>query len=325
MAREFIDGFESGSTDLWKSIGATIPGAADAATYGFIAGGTYCADCASTSKILMKALTPRDEYYFAFKVRLAAAPALTFSGGATSLGMVIIRPGQAVAAYRGGGRYYDNAFTSLVATGTSAQPSSGNILVEVWYKPHTDTGRFVVKVNGVTDIDFTGRTADSVVQVSGLVLSYGYFDDVVVDSAGWVGNTSVQAVTITGAGSTTQFTASAGANYTCVDEIPYADTDYVYTNTAGNADTYTVSDISAGTSSVKCVQVQARADYTGAATPVHLNLVVRSGGTDYPSADVAVTTAATSLCAVWVTDPATSSAWTATGVNSAEIGVKAKA
>jgi hypothetical protein len=85
-----------------------------------------------------------------------------------------------------------------------------------------------------------------------------WIDDVIFDDSTWVGPSSIQGLVPTGAGATTQFDPSTGSNYACVDEVPASDTDYIYTNTANDVDTYACGNLTGTINSVKAVQVQAR-------------------------------------------------------------------
>jgi len=72
--------------------------------------------------------------------------------------------------------------------------------------------------------------------------------------------------------------SSAGANWDCVEEIPYSDADYVSTNVTGKTDLYEVTDLVGSIHSVKCVQVAARSIKEGSPTPRICNWPVAVGG-----------------------------------------------
>jgi len=119
---------------------------------------------------------------------------------------------------------------------------------------------------------------------------------------------------------------STGSNYACVDEKPPSETDYIAVNHIGNVDTYAAGNLVGTIGQVKCVQLQALAIVEGEPTPTNLQLAIRSGGADYFGSSHAVpNTASTQLASLWPTDPATGLAWTESGVNAMEIGVKAVA
>jgi hypothetical protein len=236
------------------------------------------------------------------------------------------------------------AITVLAYRGTTQITSSAGgvlspntvYLIEVYFKLGDTDGRWVVKADGVTILDFTGDTnpgldADfDTIYFGGKTIStfyYGYIDDVRIDNANWIGDTVVLGIAPTGAGATTQWDPSAGANFACVDEVPPSDADYVSTNVNDEIDTYALGDlpVSPPIQSVKCVQVNARARKEGASTPQKIALVVRAGGTDYPSGDKVLTTSFKGHANLWEQNPNTAAAWTESGVNGIEAGVKARA
>ena len=196
-------------------------------------------------------------------------------------------------------------------------------------------GVFDVKVNGVSAIIFAGNTTPGPTTINRLQLgslgwnsfsaSGGYFDDVILDDAAWIGNTKIQGVAVNGAGGFAQFNPSTGANYQTVDEIPPSDTDYNETTIADKVDTFAHAALTGSPTSVKCVQVQARGKLIGSPTPVNLKLAINSGATLYLSPNNALNLAVKAVSGLWATDPNTGLPWTVAGVNATEIGYKSAA
>lgn len=311
MARLFIDGGESGSGDLWDA--GQQPSASASTPYD----GTYKLSIVTSAS---KSGFSNSELYFAFRYYRYAATAASvigFYGSSTLLGRL----------YREGTSNYLQAQRGTLTTLATGTHSIGDAwtLIEVWYKPHDSTGRFVVKVGGITDIDYTGDTTEGGTTIDQIQLSIGHYDNFIVDSAAWIGDTRIQAIVPSGAGTTTEWDPSAGSNYECVDERPYSDTDYVSTNVNDETDTYAFGNLTGSISSIKCVQVQARAAKEGASTPTNIALVARPASTDYASGDKALSTSYGSLFNIWETDPETTSAWIESGVNASEFGVKSRA
>jgi hypothetical protein len=326
VARIFIDGFESGVHDMWDVGNATV-----VSSTGFDMDGNYCIDMNSSSEYLQKNITDDDEMYFALLYRVISATKgrgiLSVWKDSTPL-LTIARNGtnQYIRAMTGGGDV-------TLVTGTHALSINTTYLIEIRIKiGDAGVGRVEVKIDGVQDIDFTGDTkpgADT--QFNRVRLGstgdtdtycYAYFDNFIVDDAGWIGDTKIQAILPTGAGATTGWTPSAGNNYACVDEVPPSDADYVSINAIDTTDTYAAGDLSGTIGTIKCVQVQSRTRTDGTPTPENLKLVVRSGGTDYLSADKAVPAAEHGLCSIWETNPADSAAWEEADVNGMEIGIR---
>lgn len=136
----------------------------------------------------------------------------------------------------------------------------------------------------------------------------------------WTNDTRVDSKLPDGAGNSTQFTASTGSNYDCVNDATWNSTDYVDDSTAGHKDTYTFGDISHNPPNIYAVLVTAVAqkDDAGARS---LKMVVRRSSTDYSGSSVSLTQGSyVRVVDIRETDPSTSAAWTATNFNAAEFG-----
>ncbi len=154
-----------------------------------------------------------------------------------------------------------------------------------------------------------------------------YDDFYVCDGAGavnndFLGNVQVTTLFPSGAGFTTNFTPSAGANYTCVDEqLINEDTDYVESSTAAHKDTYAYDNVGALTD-IKGLQIDTLCRETDV-TSYSLKTPIRSNATDYDdSAQVIGTTDYTFKRRIAELDPNTSAAWLEAAVNAAEFGIK---
>ena len=326
MARVFIDGFESGDHDMWDVEGNATAVSSD----GLDMDGSYCLDLNSVSEYLGKNITAEDEMYFAFLYRPtngsnSKSILALLNGGTVIVGIRRNVTTGFLEAYRGG---------VLINTGSISLQLNVTSLIEIHVKVADSGGRIETKVDGVTDIDFTGDTkpgADTQFNLVRLgfyaasVYVYAYFDNLIMDDAAWIGDTKIQVVVPTGAGTTTGWTPSAGNNWACVDEIPASDVDYVSINSNDVVDTYATGNMAGTIGSVKCVQIQSRARTDGAPTPTNLKLAVRSGGTDYFSGDNAVPATEKSLWNLWENNPADAAAWEESDVNNIEIGIKSAA
>ncbi len=326
MARIFIDGFESGGLDLWDNIGSGA--SAIAAPAGM--DGSYAGQVGTTNAFLEKALIAAAEYYAAFLSKITFTYAVStsicqFKSGSTIL-VDIKRNGSSgrIEAYRG---------STIIATGTIVLNVNQLYHLQIRANIHDTTGVVQVKVDGVLDLDFSGDTkpgADTTINafqmgqttINPMTIQ---FDNLVVDAAAWPGKTNIQAIRPSGAGNSTQWTPSAGANWDCVDEVPVSDADNVVTNANDQVDLYAAGNLAGTIDSVVCVQVQARAVKEGVATPQNLALGVRTGATDYFSSDKVIPTAAKSVFNLWAQNPNTAASWTKTEVDGVEIGIKSRA
>lgn len=161
---------------------------------------------------------------------------------------------------------------------------------------------------------------------AGAVYTYDYCDLYVCDASGsvnndFLGDCRVECLLPSGAGTNTAFTASTGANYTCVDENPATDdTDYVESSTATQKDTYAMGNLSSTANAVYGVQTCMTARKTDAGAR-SVAAVVRSGSTDYDGATVSLADTYSILTEIRETDPNNGS-WTPTTVNAMEAGIK---
>ena len=199
-------------------------------------------------------------------------------------------------------------------------------------------GSVILRCDGVQILSFTGDTKNggsnstidevfwnTYVGTSGIV----YLDDIyILDSAGsaphntFLGEVRIYTTLPTAAGATTQWTPSAGTNFGAVDDNPYSASDYVSTATSGNRDTYAMSDLPSGIGTIFAVRTIAIAKKSDAGA-ASLKVVDRSGGTNYYGTTTALVTGDVSIPgAIRTVDPATSAAWTASGVNALEAGVE---
>jgi hypothetical protein len=325
MARVFIDGFEAQDLSLWDVTEFAVVSAAQPGMTG-----SYCLNLNYNATVgtVLKTLPASAEYYFAFKIRMSNTDAhgiLFVRNGNTVIGR-IVTSGGLIKVYSG---------ASLRATGTKPLAPFTTYLMEIRYKVGDADGIIQVKVNGLIDVNYSGDTqpgADTQIntifmgrEATYVTYAAAYYDDFIVDNSSWIGNTFVQLVRPTGAGTSTQWTPSAGANYECVDETPYDDVDFISTNIVDKLDFYAMSNLTGEIGSIKCVQARALAKQEGTPDVTNLKLAVRTGGVDHFSADLPIGTALTPLLKVWEANPETTNPWTEAQLNDIELGVKAAA
>lgn len=136
----------------------------------------------------------------------------------------------------------------------------------------------------------------------------------------WTNDTRIDHRVVDGPGDTTQFTASAGSNYQCVDDPNWNATDYVASSTAGHQDLYTFGDISHNPPNIFAVMrtAVAQKDDAGARS---LKLITKRAGTIYAGAALGLNQGSyVRLFDIQATDPSTSAAWDQAGVNAAQHG-----
>jgi len=323
MARIFLDGLESGGVDLFTAnSGATV-----VSTSGLSMDGTYCLEINGSGDYVTKNVTAASEMYFAFLYRPTSYSnsIIAFYMGAVLLGQLRLSSTGNIVTY---------SSTTILQTSADILAIGTTYLIEVHYKIADSGGQLDVKLNGLQILTYLGDTKPGTETtfnsfrlgyVTSSQYGYAYYDNIILESSGWVGSTHIQALLPTAAGTTTEFTPSAGANYACVDERPASNADYVSINAVDKTDTYAMGDLVGAIGAIKAVQVQARVVREGDSVPLNIKLAVRSGGSDYLSANNAIPSSASGVAAIWEVDPDTSSAWLSAGVNAIETGFKTAA
>lgn len=323
MSRIFIDGFESGEHDMWDiNAGAIVM-----SPVGLPMDGDYCLDLVGNTDHLDKNIAVTNEMYFAFLYRPSAEDSVSmislWDGTVWKIRLNRASSSNVIIFYRGG--------TQLDA-GTIALTVGGTYLIEFWCLIHGISGRMVVKVDGITDIDYTGDTEHLTGdKFNKVMLGYdtgvssypgAYFDNFIMDDSSWIGDTKIQALVPTGVGNSSDWTPSVGNNYACVDEIPPNDADYVSVNAVNATDTYITENLSGSIDSIKCIQVQSRSRKEGIPIPTNLKLITRVNGTNYLSGDKPVPSSMESRYNLWELNPDDSQAWEEVDINAMEIGIR---
>lgn len=160
---------------------------------------------------------------------------------------------------------------------------------------------------------------------SGSVTSY-YDDLYLCDTAGtrnndFFGDVRIDAVLPNADGSYRDFVPDSGtAHFSRVNEAVADQTTYVASSTLGGKDSYGFTDLTAIVGNVRGVQLvdAATKDDAGARSISHL---AKQGVSEQYSSAIALSTDRKLYTTVHETDPATGSAWTQAGINSAEFGV----
>lgn len=334
MARIFIDGFENGDLGNWS-----YAGRADLYSSSLVSGfkGVYNIFTDRNSQLAHLFSPSLTTLKMAFKICRqgtddGAGDIIRFKDSATTVCLILLLNSITSKLEVHLGEYNG----TLLASGNTAFVRGETRLIEIAYTPLNSGGTITVKMDGVQELTYTGDTTAGLENIS--IIHFGdiggnsgrgvemCLDDVVVDDINWIGNTYIQKGQVSGAGTTTQFTPSgAVSNYECVDEIPYSDTDFNYSNTIGHIDSFAISPMTGAVSDIKSVQLEARISYEGTPTPTHVQLGVRSGGTDYFDTDISPALSFGKTLKILELNPNGNVAWTEETVNSMEIGYKVTA
>lgn len=258
---------------------------------------------------------------------LVNGPILRFNEGSVTHIQINITTTGALAVYRSTGTTLLGTSTPFITAGSWGWAQVKVVIHDTAGSVEIRDGSGVVLLN-LTGIDTrNGGTGycDSAYLGGPGGAAYALDDWHVWDATGAVCNTFTNDSRIdhrlpTGAGNYAQFTPSAGANYTCVDEATWNATDYVESATAGQKDSYQFADLTHSPPTIFSVvrTVLGQKDDAGARS---IKPLTRIGTTDYTGAAATLNQGSyTRAFDVLETNPATGAAWTQAGFNAAEHG-----
>lgn len=191
-------------------------------------------------------------------------------------------------------------------------------------------GSMVMYMDGIQVLTFSGAIANGPAAYIGLGVaetknnvSYSYDDFYLSTAAVRVGEMRIECLYPL-ANIQQQWTPlSGGSNVAMVQEtLVDGNTSYVFSDTVGNEDLYTINPLSGSPATIAAVQVRLCAEKDDSATR-ELATSLKSGGTLVHGATFTVPFDSYIYQRdIYVTDPNTSSPWTQTAVNAIQIGQK---
>ena len=203
--------------------------------------------------------------------------------------------------------------------------------VELKATIHNSAGSVQVRLNGVTVVAVTGLDTQNTSNAYATEIQFwqGYIDDLyVLDTTGsaphndFLGDVRVRTLYPDGAGSSTQWTPSAGSNYQNVDETGTADGDTTYnsSSTAAQKDLFTFSNLPDASGTVYAVQERWKARKDDGGTR-EARSVVKSGATTNSGQTEALGSSYVGYIGdIHSVNPDTAAAWTISEVNAVEAG-----
>jgi len=319
----FASGFESGSYEFSQWTHYWLVSSP-------VRTGNYCLKSLSINTVT--AIIPaRSELYIQVCFNTDSVDSSKFFqwySGSTITGSVKIDSGR-VEVYTG------NLSTKVITSASGLWVIDRYCCVELHIVVHSSSGLIELCVDGVSQGSFTGNTQltgsayiDSVALYAGKL--YLHFDDIVIcDTLGtvnnsWVGGARIVALQPNQDGHYSQWTPyPAGvSNFTCVDEIPVTESEYVTTDVSGYIDMYGIEDVPSDCDEVLSIGVQNFAKKTSGVTTSMIMNGIRESGTDYFAGLTVLSTSYLAYTDYWDLNPRTSSAWDPSEINNLEIGVK---
>jgi hypothetical protein len=279
-------------------------------------------------------LTTDDTLICGIAVYLSALPGsisrlYSFYDGSTDGVNIRVKSDGTIAAYLGAG--------TLLGTSTLQLTATSWYFIELKVLADNSAGTVDVIVNGANWLSLTSQdtqvtnpyhTAVRLGLNDGAVFTR-YDDMYVLDSTGSknkdvLGNRRVDALLPDGAGDDTNWTPSAGSNYQNVDDGALLDEDTTYNETSTDAhdDLYSYDDLPGDASTVDGLMIVTDVRVTTGSMDLSQN--IKTGSTEYPGTpDTVVSTSYVTLTRLEEDDPDTSVAWTVSGVNGAQFGIRA--
>lgn len=324
MARDFTEGFELGDGYFWNN---TLGGAISSSTKRT---GTYSWQLTGTCG---RNITATSEFYMRFAVYMTNADNTagrpSWRNSTTTLGSMRFA-GSRLLAYVSTG--------TLVATGATLILENNWYVIEIYVKIADANGRIVIKIDGNTEIDYTGDTKPSTQTTVDNILFGGvtgtFIDDLALNNVtggadnSWCGDGQVFAYLPNGNGDSSQLTGSDGNttdNYLLVDETPNdGNTTYVESSNSGDKDLYAIADATLGDYTISRVWVDARGiDTVAAVGQINLGIKPSGGSEDWSAALSLLTTYTKQLNGtVYTVNPLDSAAWEDADIDGLQIGVK---
>jgi len=279
------------------------------------------------------AVPAKAEYYFRVPIKITAYGTSfrwQWFNSTNDLGSVRMNPIGLLEVYVGG---------TLQATGTISLQLNAYYNIEIHVKVDNSTGIIAVKVDGVPDVNFSGDTQPAALSTIDSLRIYNqtgvtaYVDDIAINDTdnsdglndnAWCGDGHYVLLVPNAAGDVTELTPSAGANYTCVDEIPpNGDTDYVSGIVGPLRDLYNLSTYTllANESVLRVVGLLRSREES--ASGDNVRTVVKTNAVEYESVNIPVTTVYSRYEGTnYKVNPQTSAAWVQAELDALQMGPK---
>jgi hypothetical protein len=334
MTRIFTDGAEMGDVLAWTSATGAWTVATSSPTPRT---GNYYYK-ASNSGDLIKSVNNLTEVYVRHATQLSAFQTSekfpVFRKGATDLAWLAIDSENHFAAYSSVGLLEDSNFLFSL---------NRWYLIEVYFKlDDAPNGRFIVYVDGIKIIDFTGDTLTTANTTFDYVVwrrSNGThcLDDIAIndtngiDDNSWCGDGHVVKITPSGSSTTNNWlnsgSVSGSANYLYVDDFPNdSDTSYIYASgsSAGVRDQYAMSSFDGTNKSITRIYSESRVRKTQAVESTKVKTgYLPSGGTVQLSGSSALLLDYSRIVGdEAIVNPVTDSPWTEDDINELEYAIE---
>jgi hypothetical protein len=328
MARVFTEGAEMGDTLFWDVVTAAQVHTAQKRTGSYSYGGN------TGNTVLQKNITAISEFYYRYAIYESAFNdiVLYFRNSTTIHAGITTNSSNNKVYLQAGG-------SAGVASSTHSILTNTWNLFEVYVKvADSPNGRVTIKINGVTEIDYTGDVKNGAsTTVDNIYYNENgatwYIDDLALnDTTGgvddsWCGDGHIVKLAPDGNGATSDWDGSDGNstdNYLLVDEVPSdGDTTYVSTSTSSEQDQYSLSAFDGTGKVISRIYVEARAKKTTTDADTLKLGVLPSGGSDEMSSALNLSTNYSRIVGPDMTvNPDDSAAWEDADLDALELVIE---
>ncbi len=245
--------------------------------------------------------------------------------------------GNLIYAYRGN----INNGTQLGYSSLMAYPITYNWkFIEVKVVIHSSSGSIVVKINGNEYLNIPTANTSASGNNYGNAIKFGtvyisdwvngcYMDNVYIcDGSGsinnnFLGDGVVKTLVPNEEGTYSQFTPSSGSNFSCVNDLPTNNTNYVESYTVNHKDSYRYQDLNiSGTIRGIGVNVISRKQNL---SNINYRPFIITNSTIYTGTQKAIETLTTdynNIQNIWEVNPYTTNSWSVSDINNLECGVE---
>lgn len=231
--------------------------------------------------------------------------------------------------------YRSSTFVESGSGSTHAHPGIWNYIeIKATVSNSISADDFIVIVNGDEMLNVTAGTDTQYHTTSGIARirfqGISRFDDIYIcDTTGsknntFLGDTRVSALMPNAVGASSDFAPSDSTsdNYEMVnDDTNDGDVTYVESSGVGDLDLYNIESMSETPNTVDGISVSSSMKKSGAGDRT-AKITCQSDGTNSESIEIFPGTSYQYLSAIFEDDPATGTAWTGSGVDAAQFGLK---
>ena len=336
MTRLITDGAEMGDMLFWTYISNITSCTVQlVSTYG--GSGVYIYQVADTPYVY-KNIIELSECYFRIRVR---GDPFTRNDGVEAKHIAFYKDGTLIAHFGPDHSQHYSFYVngSEVAIGTPTHSDATWYLVEGYFKMSDTSGSGILKVNGITEIEYGGDTKPGTATTFNRILLSGAgsgmgspltkWDDIALnDTSGsvdnsWCGEGRIEKLAVNDNGDLNEWTPSSGSAWQCVDDIPpNGETDYITSRVSGQRDMFNLTAFTDTNKTIRRIWIDSRAeDYAAMASKIKVGL--KTSGSVFMGAEDTLPSAYKRVASgEFLVDPTSGKVWTKTELDALQAVVE---